>query len=298
MLTPCCGSVKDKRTTWLGSLKRRLRLAVEVEVAVEVAVAVAVASRLLRPRLTQHFQQRPDSGERPILPYSQLLPQLVESFFQELRVEEQLQLGAARGQERRALRCLEPGGEEGRRRPGGPEPEPRLRGAALALAHRRRIAQRQRGDQVERPQHRGHVAQRRALAAALRQRLLGVLPEIHHREVLARPEHVLEAVFTVDTRALGGEPGVEQELEAREELLLLREQLLLQLGVAALEARALELPHHLAGEVPLGLVDGALVVRAVRLGRERRVGREQRPVELGGAPPEEPRRRQRAAQKL
>ncbi len=78
----------------------------------------------------------------------------------------------------------------------------------------------------------------------------------------------------MDAAALRGEPGVEQRLEARVEVLLPREQLLRQLGGPAFQARAAQLPQHLAGQVALGLVDGALVEGGVRLGREGRVGRD------------------------
>src|SRR5439155_16882600 len=123
--------------------------------------------------------------------------------------------------------------------------------------------------------------------------------EVDDVKVLARPEHVAEVVLAVDPAALRRQAAAQARLEARVQIAFAREQLLRQLGGTPLQLRRAKLPQDLSGQVALRLVDGSLVERAVRFGRERRiVGNDQRGVQLRGARAEQMRGDQRAPEHL
>ena len=149
---------------------------------------------------------------------------------------------------------------------------------------------------MERAQHAGDVAQRRALDPALADGAGRLALEVDDHEVLARPQHLPEVVVAVHAHADVDERGVEQSLEALEHLALALEQRGAAGEVAAATAERRE---DLPGERAHRLVERTAGEQRERLGREGRlVDRVQRRVQLGGALPEHARRLEVAPDRL
>src|SRR5690349_1183549 len=96
-------------------------------------------------------------------------------------------------------------------------------GDVLGSDHARRPAaamtiaqQRARGRMMERADHRGHIAERQPLHAAIPERSLRLALEIDNHKILAREEQLAQAEIPVTANALAAEAAGHQALEPPE----------------------------------------------------------------------------------